>query len=120
MKRKKVNKIIIGAVLLVVGVIWLGNALNFWHVDVLFRGWWAALLMLCFLSSIIGDGVNPINVAGLLLCGAVILKQNGLIPVGVNLWLLAFAAGLLVYGGRILAGAFRHPQEEISPLDGEN
>lgn len=120
MKRKKANQIIIGVVLLVIGIIWLGNALNFWHIDVLFRGWWAVLLMLCFLSSIIGDGVNPINVAGLLICGVIILKQNGLIPDSVNLWLLAFAAVLLVYGGKVLARAFRRRAEEVPPEEREN
>lgn len=38
MNRQKAKKLIIGIVLLVLGVAWLGDALNFWDFDLFFPG----------------------------------------------------------------------------------
>ena len=115
MNRRNINRLIIGVMLLALGVIWFGNALDFWDVNVLFPGWWAALLMLCFLFSIIGDGANIGNVCGLLIFGAIVLKHNKLIPARVNIWLVALALVVIVLAGKIIVEAFRGPKSSRAP-----
>ena len=100
MNRQKAKKIIIGLILLALGIAWLGNAVDLWDFSVFFPGWWAALVMICFFVSVIGDGPNVINVLGMLIFGAVVLKSNGMIPDFVNLWLVAFALAVILFGGK--------------------
>ena len=107
MNRQKAKKLIIGIVLLVLGVAWLGDALNFWNFDLFFPGWWAALLMLCFFVSVVSDGPNVGNVFFMLIFGAIVLKENGIIPDFVNIWLVAFALAVIIFGGKIIVDAFR-------------
>lgn len=107
MNRQKAKKLIIGIVLLVLGVAWLGDALNFWNFDLFFPGWWAALLMLCFFVSVVSDGPNVGNVFFMLVFGAIVLKKNSVIPDFVNIWLVAFALAVIIFGGKILVDAFR-------------
>ncbi len=102
MNRQKAKKIIIGLILLALGVAWLGNAVDLWDFSVFFPGWWAALLMICFLVSVVGDGPNVVNVLGMLIFGAVVLKSNGMIPDFVNLWLVAFALAVILFGGKLI------------------
>lgn len=107
MNRQKAKKIIIGLILLALGIAWLGNAVDLWDFSVFFPGWWAALVMICFFVSVIGDGPNVINVLGMLIFGAVVLKSNGMIPDFVNLWLVAFALAVILFGGKLMVSAFR-------------
>lgn len=107
MDRQKAKKIIIGLILLALGVMWLGNAVNLWDFSIFFPGWWAALLMLCFFVSIVGDGPNVINVLGMLIFGAVVLRSNGMIPDSVNLWLVAFALAVILFGGKLILNAVK-------------
>lgn len=107
MNRKKIEKVIIALILLALGVVWFGNAVGIWDVDVFFPGWWAVLLMLCFLISIISDGPNVGNVFFLLFFGVIALQYTGLIPKQVNLWLIALAFAVVIFGGKLLISAFR-------------
>lgn len=107
MTRQKAKKLIIGIVLLVLGVAWLGDALDFWNFDVFFPGWWAALLMLCFFVSVLSDGPNVGNVFFTLIFGAIVLKKNQIIPDSINIWLVAFALAVIIFGGKIIVDAFR-------------
>ena len=105
MNRQKAKKIVIGLILLALGIAWLGSAVNLWDFNVFFPGWWAVLLMVCCLVSVVGDGPNVVNVFGMLIFGAVVLKSNGIIPDSVNLWLIAFALAVIVLGGKLLINA---------------
>lgn len=115
MSRQKTKKLIIGIVLLVLGVAWLGDAVNFWDFDLFFPGWWAALLMLCFFVSVVSDGPNVGNVFFMLIFGAVVLKKNKIIPDFVDIWLVAFALAVIVFGGKIIVDAFRGSKKGEQP-----
>ena len=116
MNRKKIEKAIIALILLALGVVWFGNAIRIWNVDVFFPGWWAVLLMVCFLISIISDGPNIGNVFFLLFFGVVVLQYTGLISERINLWLVALAFAVVVFGGKLLISAFRGDRQ-IKPSD---
>jgi|GEM_PF-1215753 hypothetical protein ELI_2635 len=118
MDRQKAKKLIIGIVLLVLGVAWLGDAVNFWDFDLFFPGWWAALLMLCFFVSIVSDGPNVGNVFFMLIFGAIVLKKNNIIPDFVNIWLVAFALAVIIFGGKIIVDAFRGGKKPEHPQSG--
>jgi len=124
MNRQKIKKLIIGLVLLVLGVAWLGDAVNLWNFDLFFPGWWAALLMLCFFVSVVSDGPNVGNVFFMLVFGAVVLKENHIIPEAVNIWLVAFALAVIIFGGKIIVDALRgnknvkHPEYEEKFVSG--
>lgn len=118
MDRKKAKKLIIGIVLLVLGVAWFGDAVNFWNFDLFFPGWWAALLMFCFFVSVVSDGPNVGNVFFMLIFGAIVLKKNNIIPDFVNIWLVAFALAVIIFGGKIIVDVFRGGKKTEHPQSG--
>lgn len=44
--KRNVNQIILGVIILMCGVIFLGNTLNIWHVDIFFEGWWTLFIII--------------------------------------------------------------------------
>ncbi len=60
---KKINSILFGLLIVALGVIFLGNSLDIWDIDVFFKGWWTLFILIPsifglfnkdFISSLIG------------------------------------------------------------------
>lgn len=100
-KRNIVN-IIIALLIIAIGVILIGNAIGVWDINVFFKGWWAAALMLMFLIFVINDSPNIFNVGGLVAFGIILLDKVGVIPENINVWLIILAAVLIVIGLRLI------------------
>lgn len=43
---EKTESVIWGLILLAVGVIFLGNSLDVWHLDIFFKGWWTLFIII--------------------------------------------------------------------------
>lgn len=52
---KNIKSIIWGIVLIALGVIWAGNALNLFDIDVFFKGWWTLFLIIPSLAGIVSN-----------------------------------------------------------------
>lgn len=74
--------------------------------------------MLCFFVSIVSDGPNVGNVFFMLIFGAIVLKKNDIIPDFVNIWLVAFALAVIIFGGKIIVDAFRGGKKTERPESG--
>lgn len=58
---KNSGSVIVGILLIVAGVILGGNALDLWHIDLFFPGWWTLFIIIPSLSNIRKQGINMGN-----------------------------------------------------------
>lgn len=58
---KNYSKLLWGLVLLAVGVIFTGNVLELWYIDVFFPGWWTMFMIIPALVLILRDGFKLFN-----------------------------------------------------------
>ena len=95
-----------GLLLIVVGIIFSGNALNIWGIDIFFPGWWTLFLIIPGLISMVRYGFNwgsgILVIIGLvLLFDALDIIDDGVI------WKLIFPLVLVAVGISIIASFFR-------------
>lgn len=58
---KNYSKLLWGLVVLAVGVIFIGNVLELWYIDVFFPGWWTMFMIIPALVLILRDGFKLFN-----------------------------------------------------------
>lgn len=103
--KKNAGKIIAGAIIVFIGVAFLGKLLGFWETEKLFLGWWAALIVAVSLISIISDRANIVNIYFLIFGIGAFLCEREIIKTDVSMWLLALYLLLIVIGVRLLLSA---------------
>lgn len=104
--RSKPCRIIVGAVVVLLGVALFGSSTGLWNFDLLFNGWWGALLMLIAVCGMISDKPNIINAYLLIFGGIAVLHENDvIIKKSSSLWLLALYLLIIVIGARIVSSA---------------
>jgi len=64
---KKIKDIILGIILLVIGVIFLGNELDFWSIELLFDGWWTLIIIIPSALGLFQKGSKLSSALGLLI-----------------------------------------------------
>ena len=104
--KKDYSALIWGLVFVVVGIIFGGNALNIWDIDIFFPGWWTLFLIIPGLISMVRYGFNwgsgILVIIGLvLLFDALDIIDDGVI------WKLIFPLVLVAVGISIIASFFR-------------
>lgn len=67
MKKSKTTNIILGLVFISLGVIFFGNNLNIWDIDLFFDGWWTLFIVIPSLISLIRHGANSSAFAGIII-----------------------------------------------------
>ena len=72
---KNYSKLLWGLVVLAVGVIFTGNVLDLWYIDVFFPGWWTMFMIIPALVLILRDGFNVGSVI-LLVIGVILLFDS--------------------------------------------
>ncbi|MGL5541306.1 MAG: LiaF transmembrane domain-containing protein [Erysipelotrichaceae bacterium] len=100
MKRVSFN-IILGILLILVGVGYLGNAFGWWNFSVFFAGWWTLFLIIPALYSIIQSGVRMGN---FILLGAGVyffLREQRLITFAITLPMI-FSLALILIGVNLI------------------
>ena len=104
--KKDYSVLIWGLIFVIVGIIFGGNALNIWHVDVFFPGWWTLFLIIPGLISMVRYGFNWGS--GILVIIGVVLMFDALdIIDDVIVWKLIFPLVLVAVGISIIASFFR-------------
>lgn len=103
--RKTIASIIFGILLIAVGVVYGGNILGFWQVDINFIGLWPLFIIVPCLFSIVADGPHFGNLLGLGIGAILLISAQDLLPNNAGykliLPLVVIAIGLKIIFGRL-------------------
>ena len=104
--KKDYSALIWGLIFVAVGIIFAGNALNIWYIDIFFPGWWTLFLIIPGLISMVRYGFNwgsgiLVTIGLVLLFDALDIIDDGVI------WKLIFPLVLVAVGISIIASFFR-------------
>ena len=104
--KKDYSALIWGLIFVAVGIIFGGNALNIWDIDVFFPGWWTLFLIIPGLVSMVRYGFNWGS--GVLVILGLILLFDALDIISSDImWKLVFPLILVIIGISILTSFFR-------------
>lgn len=90
-----------GVLLIAVGILLGGNALDFWNIDIFFDGWWTLFIIVPCIINILRNGFHWGNVVGLLIGIGLLFSSWGLFPWHL-IWRLFVPVVLVVLGLGIL------------------
>lgn len=104
--KKDYSSLIWGLIFVVLGIIFGGNALNIWDIDIFFPGWWTLFLIIPGLVSMVRYGFNWGS--GVLVILGLILLFDALDIISSDImWKLVFPLILVIIGISILTSFFR-------------
>ena len=117
MRSNKSTGIVIGILLVIIGIGYIGNIFEVWNFTLFFPGWWSMFLIVPAIAMIARDGMRPINIV-LLGIGAIILitSRKGTLPEVVGKLLppvLIMALGLAIIFRGSLSVPFGKPQKKV-------
>mgnify|MGYP006874337203 CR=1 len=117
MKSNKSTGVVIGILLVIIGIGYVGNIFEVWNFTLFFPGWWSMFLIVPAIAMIARDGMKPINIV-LLGIGAIILitSKKGALPEVVSKLLppiLIMALGLAIVFRGNLSAPFGKQQKNV-------
>ena len=65
--KKKVSDILLGVILIIAGVIFLGNEFDFWNIGLFFKGWWTLFIIVPSALGLCEKGNKVSSLLGLLI-----------------------------------------------------
>lgn len=104
---KKINSIIWGVVLVLLGVIWGLNAAGITQIELFFDGWWTLFIIVPCAVGLFTGGDKTGNLIGIVIGGALLLAAQDIISYGM-LWKLAVPAIIVIIGLKMIFGSFRN------------
>lgn len=87
--KKNPFAIIVGLVIIAVGVIYAGNIIGFWELDITFAGWWTLFIIIPCGFSIFSGGLNVVNSVGVAIGVLLFLSAQGILKDGIGYKLIA-------------------------------
>lgn len=119
MKRRTITSVFWGLIIIAVGIILCGNALEIWNVSIFFPGWWTLFIILPCLYWMVRSGPDMGNVIGLIV--GVLLLLNHIEPIGKYIsWKMILPAIIILIGIKVLLSAFSKkdkPEENSEPIE---
>lgn len=103
---KNYSRFVWGIAFILLGIIFTGNVLNLWSIDVFFPGWWTLFLIVPGLVSILKDGFNTGNMFLIILGLFLLFDRLDLISSRI-LWRLIGPLVLIAIGISIIASPFK-------------
>lgn len=115
---KNRSGLIWGLALIAVGVIWAGNALGLFNINLFFSGWWTLFIIIPCLWGLITESEKVGNLIGLLIGILLLLSAQNVISFGL-IWRIFIPAVLIIIGlNLIFKNLFnRSINEEIKKLN---
>lgn len=105
--RTVASRMFLGVLFVLLGVVLIGHVAGFWDAALLLRGWWALLLIVPGVASILRAGAHFWNVLLTLLGVWLFADAQGWL--GGNSWLWFAGAALVAYGIWMMTGSiFSH------------
>ena len=102
--KNKIDSILIGLILVAVGVIYGGNALNVWDVSIFFAGWWTLFIIVPCAIDMIKRGINYGSTVGLTVGILLMLTFSGILDKDLVVKLIV-PIFLIAVGISVLLGA---------------
>lgn len=81
MKNKSSNTLW-GVIFILFGLCIAGKALNLWHFNLFFNGWWTLFIIIPCVVSVAQHGFNPVPTAGLVIGLLLLFSAWGIFPSG--------------------------------------
>ena len=94
---KKVGNVLWGVVLIVIGLIWAGNAFGITHINVFFDGWWTLFIIIPCFIGLFNEREKTGNIIGLLIGILLLLCCRDVIDFG-TIWKLILPIILVTIG----------------------
>ena len=104
--KKDYSALIWGIGFIILGIIFAGNTLNLWSIDVFFPGWWTLFLIVPGLVSMIKYGFNW-GSGILVIVGIILLFDRLDIISGAIMWKLVVPLVLVIIGISIISSFFK-------------
>lgn len=118
--RKDYSRLLWGLVVLAIGVIFAGNVLNLWYINIFFPGWWTLFLIVPGIVLMLRDGPNA---------GSIILVVLGIIFLSDSLdvfdtrivWRLIVPIAIIAIGISLIVSFFKweNRTEKVGVEDSE-
>ena len=103
---KKSSSIIWGIILVAVGIIFGGNALGLFDIDIFFDGWWTLFIIIPCLIGIFTDSDKTGNIIGLCIGVFLLLCSQEILAFDLLLKLL-FPLIIVAIGAKMIFGSFK-------------
>ena len=100
------SKLLWGLVVLAVGVIFTGNVLHLWYIDIFFPGWWTLFLIIPGVALILRDGFNVGSVL-LVVVGLILLVDSWNVFDTRIFWRLILPVGIVAIGISLIVSFFK-------------
>lgn len=116
--KKKISDIVLGAILIIVGVIFLGNEFDLWNVDLFFKGWWTLIIIVPSVLGLWDKGNRISSLLGLLIGVLLLFAARDIIN-----WSTVgkiFLPGLLIIVGLSIIFKKNIKMTKIENKDGTN
>lgn len=94
---KNFGNVLWGIVLIIIGLIFGGNALGITNIDIFFEGWWTLFIIVPCFIGLLKDNEKTASVIGLIVGVALLLGCQNIISFDI-IWKLAFPTILVVLG----------------------
>lgn len=104
--KKDYSGLIWGVGFIALGIIFSGNAIGIWDVEVFFKGWWTLFLIVPGVLSIIRDGFKW-GSGILVFIGVLLLLDSYDLVDSRMMWSLAFPLVLVIIGVSIISSFFK-------------
>lgn len=104
--RKKISYIVIGAVLILLGVCYIGDIMGVWNFNLFFKGWWTMFIILPCVMAIIEGGIKTGPVIGIIIGVLLLLAANNYFTIEM-LFKLAIPLLLIVIGIAVVVSVFK-------------
>ncbi|MBQ9745531.1 MAG: hypothetical protein IJW21_01755 [Clostridia bacterium] len=110
MKRKSFAGIFFGVLIIALGIILGGNAVEIWDIDLLFPGWWTLFIIIPALYWMFTSGPDAGNIICLIV-GVVLLLDNTETFGKYVSWKLIFPAAIVAVGVGIVVSTLKRSQK---------
>ena len=114
--KKKLSLLFLGLVLILFGLLWGGNSVGLWKINLFFPGWWTLILIVLPIYGMIQHGIKGFDIV-VLVVGVVLLLSNLHILDWVRIRLLFFPALLVLIGLILIFSIFR--RQPVKGIDAE-
>ncbi len=80
MKIKLSTNIVIGILLVIIAIGYLGNIFEVWNFTLFFPGWWTLFIIIPSVVSMVSNGFKPVSSTFLIVGAMLLVKSLGILP----------------------------------------
>jgi len=110
MKRKSV---LWGILLIIVGVLFLGNSLDIWHINLFFKGWWTLFIIIPSIIGLLDKENMSGSIISLVIGVLLLLASQGIISWN-KIWKIFMPILVIVIGITLIFRSFKKPKMKTS------